>query len=74
MGNEKEWNQHSRNYRSDMYVDLHKDKKQIFHPTAKIPLPPDPIEDISTHFTSSTAKLQGIFTCTNPMKETQKFI
>ena len=35
--------------------------KAVFHPTAKIPLPPDPIEDISTDFPSSKAEIQDFF-------------
>ena len=35
--------------------------KAIFYATAKIQLPPDPIEDISTDFPFSTAELQDFF-------------
>ena len=35
--------------------------KAVFHPTTKIPLLPNPIEDISTHFPPSIAKLQDFF-------------
>ena len=48
--------------------------KAVFRPTTEILLPPDPIEDMSTHVPSLRAKLQDFFTSTNPMKETQRFI
>ena len=35
--------------------------KAVFHSTAKIQLPSDPIEDISTDFPSSIAELQDFF-------------
>ena len=35
--------------------------KVVFHQTTKIPLPSDPIEDVSLHFPPSRAKLQDFF-------------